>query len=310
MCALGEDGAHADFLRVQCELRFALRQFRQHRAVRDLRQRIVGVLDGQPDGRQQERHQDDDVLRHLGPGDGAHAAQKRADQDAGQAEENADREIDPGEARGDQADRVDLRHHVGKRDDDGGTDRHQAHRVAAPAGAAAIARGQKIGDRVLGELAQVGRDQQRHQAVTAGPAHDVGQGVEAVQVQPAGQADEAGRGNPVGGGGHAVENGRHAAPGDVVFGHVRGAAENTDGGVQHDGGEHEQVADPEARHALLFQQRQRDQEGAEAGAEIQVVDAQAPQQRAGAAARAARAAAHAPPPGGVSAGPASSSARW
>ncbi len=58
----------------------------------------------------------------------AHAAQERADQDAGQAQENPDRKIDAGKARGDQADGVDLRHDVGERDDDGGADGQRAHR--------------------------------------------------------------------------------------------------------------------------------------------------------------------------------------
>jgi hypothetical protein len=37
----------------------------------------------------------DDVLRHLGPGDGAHAAEERTDQDAGQTDEYADLEFEP-----------------------------------------------------------------------------------------------------------------------------------------------------------------------------------------------------------------------
>ena len=41
----------------------------------------------------------------------------------------------------------------------------------------------------------------------------------------------------------------------------------TDAGVQADGGEHEQVTDPAARHAFFFQQGQRDEEDGEPCAE-------------------------------------------
>jgi hypothetical protein len=51
-------------------------------------------------------------------------------------------------------------------------------------------------------------------------------------------------------------------PGHVVFQHIGGAADDADQRVQHDGGKHEQVADPHARHAFLFQRGQRDQEAA------------------------------------------------
>ena len=103
--------------------------------------------------------QDDDVLRYLRPGDGAHAAQKGANEDAGQAQEDTDGKIHAREARGDQADGVDLRHHIRKRDDDGGGHGHHAHAGAAFVGAAAVAGGEEVGNRVLAELAQIGRDQ-------------------------------------------------------------------------------------------------------------------------------------------------------
>ena len=290
VCLAPEACAHFQLARVRRQLRFALGQLGQHRTIGHLRHRVVGMLDRQPHGRDQEGDQDDDVLRHLGPGNAAHAAQERADKNTGQPQEDADRKVDAGKARGDQAHRVDLGHHVDEGDDDGRAHRQQAHRPAAPARAAAVAHGQVVGNRVLGKLAQVGRDQQRDQAIAAGPAHDVGEGVEAVHVQPPGQADEAGRRNPVGGGCHAVEQGRHAPPRDIVFGDVRGAADHADGGVQGDRGEHEQVADPQPRHALVFQDRQGQQEAGEADAEPGVV--------AGQAAKVACVRAHAPSPDG------------
>ncbi len=53
----------------------------------------------EPDHRGQVGDDQDDVLRHLRPRDRAHAAEERADQDAAQADEHADLELEPGEAR-------------------------------------------------------------------------------------------------------------------------------------------------------------------------------------------------------------------
>ena len=269
--AAQELGAHLGFARVFRQFGFARGELGQERSVRHLRDRIVGVLHRQPHGRNQKRDQQDDVLRHLGPGDGAHPAQERAHQDAGQAQENPDRKIDAGKARRDQADRIDLRHHIRERDEDGRAHGQRPHRAAAPARAAAVARRQEVGHRVLRKLAQVGRDQQRDQHEAAGPAHDEGQAVEALQIQAAGQADEAGRRDPVGRRRHAVEHGRHAPAGDVVFGDVRGAADHADDRVQRDRGEHEQVADPQARHAFLLEQGEGRQEHREGAGVRQVV---------------------------------------
>ena len=84
------DRAHLLFFRIACQSLFARAQLGQHRAVGHLRDRVFAMLGRQPQHRDQISDQDDDVLRDLGPGNRAHAAQKRADQDAGQAEENAD----------------------------------------------------------------------------------------------------------------------------------------------------------------------------------------------------------------------------
>ena len=42
---------------------------------------------------------------------------------------------------------------------------------------AAVTGAEKVGNGELAELAQVGREQQRHQHIAAGPAHDEGQAV-------------------------------------------------------------------------------------------------------------------------------------
>ena len=129
---------------------------------------------------------------------------------------------------------------------------------------AAVARAEEVGDGELAELAQVGREEQRHQHVAAGPAHHEREAVEAREVERAGHADERRRAHPVGAGRHAVEERRHAAARDVVFGRVDRAAHDADAGVQRDGGEQEPVADPLARHAHLLGDRKRDKEGDEA----------------------------------------------
>ena len=55
----------------------------------------------------------------------------------------------------------------------------RAHDVAA------VARAEEVGNRELAELAQVRREEERHQHVAAGPAHDEREAVEAGEVQRA-----------------------------------------------------------------------------------------------------------------------------
>ena len=82
--------------------------------------------------------------------------------------------------------RVDLRHHVGEGAGEQHDDAEEAREVAAVAGR------QEVGHRVGAELAQVRRDEDRHQHVAAGPAEHEGEAVIAEQVERAGHADEGG----------------------------------------------------------------------------------------------------------------------
>jgi hypothetical protein len=216
------------------------------------------VLDAEPHHRREVGDDQDDVLRHLRPGDRPHAAEKRAHQDPGQADEHADAELQAREAAGDDADAVDLRHHVGERAQDRGEDADAAHDVAA------VARAEKVGDRELAELAQVGGEEKGHQHVAPGPAHHEGEAVEAREVQRPRHADERGRAHPVGAGRHAVEERGHAPARDVVLGRVHRAAHDADDRIQRDGGEQEPVPDPLARHAELLGDGEQDHEGDEA----------------------------------------------
>ena len=216
------------------------------------------MLDAEPDHGCQIGDDQDDVLGHLGPGHRLHAAEHRAHQNAAEADEYADAELQAGEAAGDQANAVDLRHHVDEGADDCGDDADGAHDVAA------VARAEEVGDRELAELAQVGREEQRHQAVTTGPAHDKRQPVITGKEQRAGHADEGGRAHPVRAGGHAVEEGWHTASRDVILGHLCGAAHDADAGIQADGRGEEHVADPGLGQAHLFRNGKQNKEQQEA----------------------------------------------
>ena len=253
-----EDAADLELLRVLEELLLQRGDLLELLAVDDLRNRDAGLLHRQPDHRDHVGDDQDDVLRDLRPRHRAHAAQERAHQNAAQAEENAELERHAGQARGDEADAVDLRHHVGERAQDRGEDADATRDVAA------IARAEEVRNRELAELAQIRRQEQRDQAVAAGPAHDEREAVEAGQVQRAGHADERRGAHPVGAGRHAVEQRRHAPAGHVVLRGVRRAAHDADAGVEADGREQEDVADPSPRQAHLLGDREQDHEGDEA----------------------------------------------
>ena len=240
------------------ELRLARAHLLEHLAVDQLRDREARVLDRQPDDRNHVRDDQHDVLRHLRPRHRAHPAEERTHQDAAQPEEDAQLERDADQARRHQPHAVDLRHHVGEGAQDRAQDADEARDVAA------VARTEEVRDRELAELAQVRREEQRHEAVAAGPPHDEREAEIPRQVQRAGHADERGRAHPVGAGRHAVEERGDPPPGDVVLGDVRGAADDADPGVQADGGEQERVADPDLRQPQLLEDRQDDEEDDEA----------------------------------------------
>jgi hypothetical protein len=223
-------------------------------AVDQLRHRHAGLLHRQPGHRHQVGDDQHNVLRHLRPGDGAHAAEKGAQQDAAERGEHADLEGQTGQAGDDQADPIDLRHHIGE----GAQDRTEYADAARQPAAVAFA--QEIGHRELAELAQVGREEQCHHAVAAGPAEDEGQAAVAGEVQRAGQADERGRAHPIGTGGHAVVHRRHAAAGHVVLRRIGGAAGHADAGVDRDGRQQEADADGAPRQTELLQQRHQQHE--------------------------------------------------
>ena len=237
---------------------FALGHLLQLVAVGHLRHRVAGLLHRQPHHRNHVSDDQDDVLRHLGPGHRLHPAEERTDENAGQADEDADAELKPGEARGDDADAVDLRHHIGEGTEDGRQYADHARQMAAVAGA------EEIGDGELAELAQVRREEQRHQAVAAGPAHDEGQAVVTREVERPRHADEGGRAHPVGAGRHAVEQGRDAPAGNVVLADVGGLGHEADAGVEQHRRAEEHVAEHLVLHAHVLEQADQDDEGDEA----------------------------------------------
>ena len=102
--------------------------------------------------------------------------------------------------------------------------------------------------------------EQRNETVAAGPAHDEGKTIETGRVQCTRHADERGCAHPVGAGRHAVEERRHASPGHVIFGHVRGSAHDADSRVQANGREQEEVAEDLVRDANLLEDGEDDDE--------------------------------------------------
>lgn len=196
--------------------------------------------------RNQERHDQDDVLRNLRPRHRAHAAKKRAHQNAREPAENADRKVDADKARRDQSDALDLRDEINERAQDRRQRRKPAYRVARKA------RAEKIGNRVARELAHVRRKQKRDEAIATRPAHHVRETVIARCVQGARQPDERGRRQPVRRRRHAVERGRHAPPRYVVFDEIGSPRQQADYCIHGNRHEQEHVADPRARPADGF----------------------------------------------------------
>ncbi|MCU0990727.1 MAG: hypothetical protein MUE63_14400 [Xanthomonadales bacterium] len=269
-CPGGEQGARFGLLRVGGQRPLARVEVAQHLAVHRLRHRDSGDLPGHHHHRRQVGDDQHDVLGDLGPGDRPHAAEEGAHQDPGQADEHADLQRQADEAAGDDAHAVDLRHHVGEGHHDHAERADRARQVAA------VARPEEVGNRVLAEPAQVGREEQGHQHEAAGPADDEGQPLVAAEVHRPRQADERGGAHPVGAGGHAVEERRHPAPRDVVLGDVGGAAEHADERVQRDRGDHEGVADVARRQAQALGQGHEQDERHEAAGVDRVIEAQAP----------------------------------
>jgi hypothetical protein len=151
-----------------------------------------------------------------------------------------------------------LRDHIGERAQDRGENADAADDIAA------VTLTEKIRNRELAELAQIGREQKCDQAVAAGPAHDEREPVEARQVQRARHPDERSRAHPVGAGCHAVEECRYAPAGDIIFGWINRAAHDADAGIEQDRAREEAVTDPLFRQAHLLGYREQDEEDDEA----------------------------------------------
>ena len=188
--------------------------------------RIAGELHRDGHRRNEEGDDEDDVLRHLGVGDALHAAEHGIDQHDGHADDDAPADVDLQEARKDDADAAHLPGHIGEADDDGAKHR----RLPRPLRIVAVAN--EIGHGELAELAQVGRQQQGQQNEASGPAHQIDRPAIARKGDDARHADEAGRAHPVGGGGHAVGQRRHAFSGDIELTGGLGAAPNGDADVE------------------------------------------------------------------------------
>ncbi len=251
--------------RRDAERRFLGLDLGKNLAVGELRDRNAELLGGEDDHRDQIGDDQNDVLSDLRPGNGAHAAQHRADQDADEADEDRQFEAHAQQAGADQAGADDLRHHIGEGAAHQHDDASDARRVAAEA------ERQEVRHGVAAELAQIGRDQRRHQHVAAGPAEDEGETVIAEQIERAGHADEGGRRHPVRRGRHAVVEGRHLAAGDVVFVDLHGARHDADRSIDADGEGDEEIAENVVGDAGTLQHADENDKGDEAAC-IDTVD--------------------------------------
>ena len=166
-----DDRANFKFLGIFVEDDFPLGNLCQHLTIGDLGNGIAGMNNRQPYHGGQIGDDQDDVLGDLCPGDRFHPAEERADQDPAQTDEYADAELKTGKAAGDQSHAVDLRNDIGKRTENCCEDADASDNVAA------ITLPKEVRNGELTEFAQVGGKQQRHQAVTAGPAGDKGKPV-------------------------------------------------------------------------------------------------------------------------------------
>ena len=229
----------------------------QSEAIHQLRHRNAGDLGRHQEGWDQIGNDQHDILRHLCPGDSAHAAQHGADQNARKAHKHRNAEGHIQEALGDDANTHDLRDDI----DEGCGDQHhnanQARRIAAKA------RPQEVRHGILAEFPEIRREQNSHQHIAAGPAQDEGQATIAERVKATRHADEACGRHPVRPGCHAVVEGRHAPAGDVIFSNGLGAADDANIGIDADGQADEQIAQDAIRHAHLFQNGDQDDEGRE-----------------------------------------------
>ena len=218
------------------------------------------MFDRQPDHRNHVGHNQDQVLRHLGPGHRPHASQERADQNAGKTHINAHIEGQTSQTGSNQTNTKDLCDHVNKRHEDGGKHTNQSRHVAA------VARTKEVRNGELAELAQVGRQEQGHQAVAAGPAQNEGQTAVASEVQGSGHTNERRCRHPVGAGGHAVVHGRHTTARNVVLCGVVGATHHADAAIQQHSGSQEGIADVLLGHPYLLEDGQYDHEARKAPA--------------------------------------------
>mmetsp|Transcript_53285 Transcript_53285/g.125036 ORF Transcript_53285/g.125036 Transcript_53285/m.125036 type:complete len:660 (-) Transcript_53285:2122-4101(-) len=267
--ALLVDGPHLQLGRIADQFALAFGDLVQLLAVDQLGQRPAGLLDAEPDDRHQIGQDHDEVLGHLGPGDGPHAAEEGAHQHTAQADKHADLEAQAGQPRRDQAHAVDLRDQVDEGHQDGRPGAHQPQRAAVEAFT------EEVAQRELPEAAQVGRDAQGHEAEAAGPAQHIGQARIAAGVQRAHQSDEAGGAHPVRPGGHAVVERRHAAAGHVVLARIGGAAQDADDGVHRHRRTQEGVADPGLRQPVALGHTEGDDHRDEAQREEGVAAVQA-----------------------------------
>ena len=162
-----------------------------------------------------------------------------------------------GQARGNQADPINLRNHISRRTQYGRQGRNPTGPLTAKA------QGKKIGQGVNIALAQIGSDQQGQKTKTARPAQHVGQAPwlvphsgKTLQIKAARQADERSGTHPIGRSGHTVIDRRDTAARHVILVHIGGASGDADSGIQHQCQRQKNTCYPGLRQARILGQTQ------------------------------------------------------
>ena len=207
-----------------------------HRAAEgDLRDGYARHLEGDEHRRDRVGEDQHAVLGDLRVRDALHAAEHRVEEDDAHADQQPGGDVHAQEAREDDPDAAHLARDVRERDDDEADHRDDARSLGV------VALADELGDRVLAELAQVRREEQRQQHVAARPAHQVDRAVVAEERDQSRHRDERRGRHPVRGGRHAVGDRVDVLARDVEVPRALGLRPERDADVEREGGPDDQV---------------------------------------------------------------------
>ena len=151
------------------------------------------------------------ILRHLRIGDALHAAQNRVNENGCGCDVETCCAVHFEEAGEGHASASHLTDNIGHGHNDQRDNGHNACSLAVETVA------YEFRNRILAELAQIGRKKHRHKHVTTRPAHEEGRVVIAYECDQTCHRDEGGRRHPVSCSCHAVQDRRNTTPCCVEF---------------------------------------------------------------------------------------------